>query len=166
MSHTQDHAWAPVIALLADTQAKILPDGLLEGLKTFQGEHTSEAQVYYPPYDLEVRNVTTWLSEDLTIGAQSFNQRSAGGPTGTAFTPAGVQWKTGDEIGFIVVSDNFLIQDDPSDRSTLTRNVCSSEPQRQLSRQRSPPGSSAFPTPAAVPSPNSLLLSQLSLTRT
>lgn len=104
MTHSKDHAWAPVISVLADKQAALLPEGFFEKLKTFQGEHTSENKVYYPPYDLEIRNVSTWLSENLTIGAQSINQMAVGGPTTTAFTPAGVQWTAGDQIGFWIVS--------------------------------------------------------------
>lgn len=69
--------------------------------------------MYYPPYDLEIRNCTTWLTESLTIGAQSFNQKNVGGPTPTGFTPAAIQWSVdneGDEIGFLVVGQPASIR--------------------------------------------------------
>ena len=146
MSHTKDHAWGPVITVLADTQAALLPEGFLEQLKTFQGEHVSEAQVYYPPYDYEVRNVTTWLSEELTIGAQSYNQSVTGGPTGTAFSPAVVQWTTGDEIGWLTVSPTRAAKSKSTQmkyllnqfRGILASTIRVSPPGQRLGRQAQP----------------------------
>lgn len=106
MSHSADLGWGILVAVLADYQAKHLPEGFFDDLVRFQGEHVSNTQVYYPPYDLEIRNLTTWLTADLTIGAQSFSQRNVGGPTPTGYTPAAVQWFVDggdDEIGFLVV---------------------------------------------------------------
>ncbi|KAM5358458.1 hypothetical protein ACJZ2D_015272 [Fusarium nematophilum] len=102
MSHMADYAWAPLFAVLADDHKKLIPKKVLSGLKTFS-EHTFTASSYYPPFDKVPRNITTWLSEKLTIGAESFDEVSLGGPgqNQAAFNPAVVQWDTGSEISFI-----------------------------------------------------------------
>jgi hypothetical protein len=43
---------------------------------------------------LEPRNITTWVSPNLTIGGESFNQRSLGGAREdrSAWNPAVIQW--------------------------------------------------------------------------
>ncbi|KAK7962811.1 uncharacterized protein PG986_003636 [Apiospora aurea] len=103
MSHSADWAWSPLMAVLADFHATLLPDGLLDSLTSLSGEHTFEAQAYYPPYDYAPRNITTWLSENVTIGAESYNETVVGGPSTSqeSFNPAVVQWTTGSEIGFL-----------------------------------------------------------------
>ncbi|KAI0474907.1 hypothetical protein GGR56DRAFT_666165 [Xylariaceae sp. FL0804] len=105
MSHSADYAWAPVIAVLAADHAALLPDGLVGNLTRFgdDEERTFAAQAYYPPYDLAARNITTWLSRNLTIGAESFDENVLGGPSEsqTSFNPAVVQWDTGAGIGFL-----------------------------------------------------------------
>lgn len=106
MSHAGDYAWAPLIATLADRAATLLPEDFFDGLKTFDEERTFEAQAWYPPYDLETRNITTWLSENVTIGAMSYNQTQVGGAVAdvVSFSPAVVQWVTEDEVAFLTVS--------------------------------------------------------------
>lgn len=106
MSHAGDYAWAPLIATLADRASTLLPESFFDDLTTFEGERTFEAQAWYPPYDLETRNITTWLSEGLTIGAMSYNQTQVGGAVADviSFTPGVVQWVTGDEVAFLTVS--------------------------------------------------------------
>ncbi|RFN54340.1 hypothetical protein FIE12Z_1466 [Fusarium flagelliforme] len=103
MSHMADYAWAPLFAALAKTHEKLIPKQVLQGLKTFKGEHSFTASTYYPPFDTVPRNISTWVSEDLTIGAQSFRQISLGGPAQSqeSYNPAVVQWNTGQEISFI-----------------------------------------------------------------
>ncbi|KAI1082529.1 hypothetical protein F5B20DRAFT_597495 [Whalleya microplaca] len=103
MSHVADYAWGPLMAVLADFHASLLPEGTLEKLTEFSGEHTFEAQAYYPPYDKVPRNITTWLSDKLTIGAESYDEIVVGGPSKSqeSFNPAVIQWNTGDEIAFI-----------------------------------------------------------------
>ncbi|KAJ4007672.1 hypothetical protein NW752_010341 [Fusarium irregulare] len=103
MSHSADYAWAPLFAALAKTHEKLIPKQVLQGLKTFKGEHNFTASTYYPPFDTVPRNISTWVSEDLTIGAQSFRQISLGGPAQSqeSYNPAVVQWNTGKEISFI-----------------------------------------------------------------
>lgn len=103
MSHAADYAWGPVMAVLADFHASLMPEGVLEVLSTFSGEHTFTAQAYYPPYDKVPRNITTWMSENLTVGAESYDETEIGGPSESqeSFNPAVVQWTTGDEIAFM-----------------------------------------------------------------
>ncbi|KAH9890743.1 hypothetical protein F4778DRAFT_366075 [Xylariomycetidae sp. FL2044] len=104
MSHAGDYAWAPLMAVLAEYHESLLPEGLVANLTEFSGEHVFSASAYYPPYDLVPRNITTWLSENLTIGAESFDETEIGGASESqeSFNPAVVQWVTGEgEIAFL-----------------------------------------------------------------
>ncbi|RGP73149.1 hypothetical protein FLONG3_6465 [Fusarium longipes] len=103
MSHMADYAWAPLFAVLARSHEKLIPKQVLKGLTVFKGEHSFQASTFYPPFDTVPRNISTWVSRDLTIGAQSFRQISLGGPAQNqeAYNPAVVQWNTGKEISFI-----------------------------------------------------------------
>ncbi|UPL02755.1 hypothetical protein LCI18_013689 [Fusarium solani-melongenae] len=87
----------------ANHHKRLIPKKVLSGLKSFSGEHTFQASAYYPPFDKVPRNITTWLSDRLTIGAESFDEIAIGGPSQNqeAFNPAVVQWDTGKEISFI-----------------------------------------------------------------
>ncbi|KAM0419054.1 hypothetical protein ACHAPT_011993 [Fusarium lateritium] len=108
MSHMADYAWGPLFAVLADHHKDLIPKKVLSGLETFS-EHKFTGSTYYPPFDKVPRNITTWLSEKLTIGAVSFEEISLGGPAQNqgAFNPAVIQWDTGNEISFISVSAAF-----------------------------------------------------------
>ncbi|KAJ3550205.1 hypothetical protein NM208_g107 [Fusarium decemcellulare] len=103
MSHMADYAWAPLFAVLAESHKKLIPVKVLKGLGSFEGEHNFTASTYYPPFDTVPRNISSWLSENLTIGAESFKEISLGGPSQNqqAFNPAVIQWNTGSEISFI-----------------------------------------------------------------
>ena len=106
MSHARDWAWAPLIAVHSEFHNSLLSDDLKESLKTFDKERTWRGQAYYPPYDLESRNITTWLGEKLMIGAQSYRTQSRNGPSNNngQFHPAVAQWMHGDgEIGWLSV---------------------------------------------------------------
>jgi hypothetical protein len=98
-----DYAWAPLFAVLADFHASLLPEGTIAKLSKIDGERTFRAQAYYPPYDRDTRNITTWLSDKLTIGAESFNETVVGGASTsqTSFNPAVVQWVNGGDIQFM-----------------------------------------------------------------
>lgn len=113
MSHSADFAFAPLVAVLARFHESLLPKGFTKSLTEFQGEHVFEAQAYYPPYDLVPRNISSWLGEKLTIGAESFDQTALGGGAESqeAFNPAVAQWMVGDEIGFLSVSRKSLACD-------------------------------------------------------
>ncbi|KAM0720736.1 hypothetical protein Q7P37_004873 [Cladosporium fusiforme] len=103
MSHSADYTYAPCFAVLAAFHRNLVPDNIIDGLTKFSGEHIFTASTYYPPIDKVPRNITTWLSDNLTIGAESFDENGLGGPAQSqeAFNPAVIQWWTGDEISFI-----------------------------------------------------------------
>lgn len=106
MSHSADYAYAPCFAVLAAFHRTLIPSHVLDSLSNFTGEHTFTASTYYPPIDNVPRNITTWLSQSLTIGAESFDETGLGGPSQSqeAFNPAVIQWDTGSEISFISVT--------------------------------------------------------------
>lgn len=103
MSHSADYAYAPCFAVLSSFHRTLIPDEIFDSLTKFSGEHTFTASTYYPPIDNFPRNITTWLSEKLTIGAESFDENGLGGPAQSqeAFNPAIIHWDTGDEISWI-----------------------------------------------------------------
>lgn len=110
MSHSADYAFAPCFAVLASFHRTLVTDDIIDGLTKFSGEHTFEASTYYPPIDKVPRNITTWMSEKLTIGAESFDETAVGGPAlnQEAFNPAVIQWDTGSEISFISVGPRTI----------------------------------------------------------
>ncbi|KAH9916299.1 uncharacterized protein BXZ73DRAFT_92530 [Epithele typhae] len=90
---------------LAGREAALVPHAAVEALQMFSGERTVNRVAYAPPYDNAHRNVTTWLSEHLTIGAESFDQVALGGAREdqSAWAPAVVQWtREGGHVGFLV----------------------------------------------------------------
>ncbi|KAI0010828.1 hypothetical protein F4779DRAFT_275955 [Xylariaceae sp. FL0662B] len=104
MSHARDWAWAPLIAVHSDFHNSLLSNKLKDSLKSFRRERTWVGQAYYPPYDLESRNITTWLDKKLMIGAQSYRTRSRNGPSNNngQFHPAVAQWMYRDgKIGWL-----------------------------------------------------------------
>ena len=106
MSHARDWAWAPLIAVHSEFHNSLLPNELKDSLKAFDQERTWEGQAYYPPFDLESRNITTWMGKQLMIGAQSYRTQSKNGPSNNnkQFHPAVAQWKFGeDEVGWLSV---------------------------------------------------------------
>ena len=105
MSHNADFAYAPLFAVLAPFHNSLIPDAVVSALTNFTGEHTFSSSTYSPPFDVYSRNITAWIAENITIGAETFNETVIGGPaTSTnSFRPAIVQWDTGDGVGWIVV---------------------------------------------------------------
>ena len=106
MTHADDLEYGPLLAVLADFQKKLIPDSVLNRFRPehFVGEHIYHGQTYAPPVDLEPRNVTTWISANLTIGTESFNQTALGGSREdtNAFNPAVVQWLRSDRsVGYL-----------------------------------------------------------------
>ncbi|KAJ0415159.1 hypothetical protein BJY00DRAFT_327255 [Aspergillus carlsbadensis] len=103
MAHADDFEIAPVIAVLSGFHRKLIPSSTMARLKTFNGERTYTGHAYAPPADYEPRNITTWLSPNLTIGTQSFNQSVVGGfsEDSSSFSPSVVQWIRSDQsIGY------------------------------------------------------------------
>lgn len=103
MAHADDFEFAPVAAVLADYHKTLVPTSSISRLSSFIGEHTYNGNAYAPPADQEQRNITSWLSENLTIGAESFSQDAPGGYSkdNTSWSPAVVQWLRPDEsVGY------------------------------------------------------------------
>ena len=109
MGKATDWGWGPLIAVHSDHFRSLLTPEIEEALKTFSGEHTWNGNAYYPPYDLEARNITTWLGDNMTIGAESYRCQSKNGPPNNQlqFKPAVAQWQydgvLGSEIGWLAV---------------------------------------------------------------
>jgi hypothetical protein len=103
MTHADDFEISPIIAVLSNFHKKLVPDAALKRLTSFSGEHTYHGHTYAPPADYEPRNITTWLSSNLTIGTDSFNQSNVGGYSkdSSSFSPSVVQWiRPGGSIGY------------------------------------------------------------------
>ncbi|EFX05172.1 hypothetical protein CMQ_1808 [Grosmannia clavigera kw1407] len=94
LTHADDGEFVPLIAVLSDFHRSLVPASVIQSLTVFPGEHTVHRQAYTPPFDLDVRNISTWLSADLTIGADSYNQTVVGGASqdSNSFSPAIVHW--------------------------------------------------------------------------
>ncbi|KAF2144300.1 uncharacterized protein K452DRAFT_285547 [Aplosporella prunicola CBS 121167] len=102
MSHSSDFAFAPLIAVMAVFHnSSVVPEGVIQRLKEFPGEHTVRTSAFSPPYDTYPRNISAWLSDSITIGAETFNETEVGGPSlsSDSFSPAVVQWDAGDANG-------------------------------------------------------------------
>lgn len=98
MTHATDWQTAPIIAILAPYMNCLIPKETTAKFVNFTGEHTYTTQTYAPPTDLAVRNVTTWMGSDMTIGAHSFNQTVLGGASQSLanWNPAVIQWPFSD----------------------------------------------------------------------
>jgi hypothetical protein len=94
MGHKDDFAISPLVAILAPYHNTLIPPATLSALHTFPGTHTLRTSAFSPPYDTYPRNITAWLSPNLTIGAESFAENVIGGPAKNpnSFNPAVVQW--------------------------------------------------------------------------
>lgn len=105
MGHSGDYAYAPLMAIMAPFHNGVVPADAVEQLTTFPGEHVVETSAFSPPYDVYPRNITAWLSDTLTIGAETFNETQVGGPAlnPSTFSPAVVQWDTGNGVGWFKV---------------------------------------------------------------
>lgn len=105
MSHNADFAYGPLFAILSEFHNSLIPDDVKDALKRFKGEHTFSSSTYSPPYDLYPRNITAWLANNISIGAETFNENVIGGPAKNqrTFNPAVMQWNTGDGIGWLTL---------------------------------------------------------------
>lgn len=103
LAHADDLEFAPLISVLSGFHRSLLSNETVSRFTTFSGEHIYSGHTYAPPRDLEQRNISTWLSENLTIGTVSFNQNAVGGfvTDRTSFSPSVVQWLRSDgSIGY------------------------------------------------------------------
>lgn len=94
-AHADDMEIAPMVAVLAPFHNSLLPKSTMQKLNSSSEDTLISRQSYSPPYDLEPRNITTWVSPNLTIGGESFNQRNLGGAREdrSAWNPGVIQWK-------------------------------------------------------------------------
>lgn len=97
-THSDDFEIAPLLAAILPYHHTLVPQDAWEKLVSFPGEHTYTTAAYSPPYDLARRNATTWLSDNITIGAESFDQSVVGGFSinPSSWSPAVTQWKRSD----------------------------------------------------------------------
>lgn len=103
-THADDFEIAPLLSAVLPYHHTLVPDDVWDKLVAFPGEHTYAAAAYAPPYDLATRNVTTWLGERVTIGAQSFDQSVVGGFSinQNQWNPAVAQWLRSDgSVGWL-----------------------------------------------------------------
>ncbi|RHZ53578.1 uncharacterized protein CDV56_105837 [Aspergillus thermomutatus] len=103
MAHADDFEISPLIAVLSGFHKTLVPNSAMSRLTRFPGEHTYRGHAYAPPADYEPRNISTWLSANLTIGTDSFKQSVVGGfsKDSRSFSPSVVQWIRSDEsIGY------------------------------------------------------------------
>ncbi|KAL4931763.1 uncharacterized protein BDV17DRAFT_226507 [Aspergillus undulatus] len=104
IAHADDFEITPVLAVLSSFHNSLVPQDVISRLESFSGDHIYSGHTYAPPADYEQRNITSWLSENLTIGTQSFNQNVVGGfsEDSSSFSPSVVQWLRSDEsIGYL-----------------------------------------------------------------
>ena len=67
MGHKNDFAIGPLVAILAPYHNTLLPNNTLSSLSSFPGTHTVKTSAFSPPYDTYPRNITAYLSPNLTI---------------------------------------------------------------------------------------------------
>ncbi|KAJ4351978.1 uncharacterized protein N0V89_007323 [Didymosphaeria variabile] len=106
MGHKNDFAIGPLVAILAPFHNTLVPNNTLSALHTFPGTHTVSTSAFSPPWDTYPRNITAWISQNLTIGAESFSEKVIGGPAKnpSSFNPAVVQWSRKDgSVGWLTL---------------------------------------------------------------
>ncbi|KAF2120481.1 hypothetical protein BDV96DRAFT_538644 [Lophiotrema nucula] len=98
MGHKNDFAIGPLVAILAPFHNTIVDNTTYNSLLTFPGTHNVSTSAFSPPYDTYPRNITAWISDNLTIGAETFSENVIGGPAinPSSFNPAAVQWSRKD----------------------------------------------------------------------
>lgn len=104
MYHQEDFAFYPLFAIAMPEMLKYLSPQSKSSFIKFPGDHFYTAKAYSPPFDTYPRNITTWVSEKLTIGAETIAESVVGGPakSSSAFSPGLIQWAIDDvQIGCI-----------------------------------------------------------------
>ena len=97
MSHSADASLGPLIALMSATHDPLIPMAVKAALLNFTGNHAFEVSPFSPPFDTYSRNVTSWHTYGLSVGAESLYENQIGGPSNNPeqFNPAVIQWLTG-----------------------------------------------------------------------
>lgn len=104
MAHRDDFEFGPLVSILGPYMNSFISNTAMKSLRTFSGAHSFNTTVFSPAYDNAPRNISAWLSPNLTIGAESFDENVVGGPNinQQQFNPAVVQWLRSDRtVGFI-----------------------------------------------------------------
>ena len=95
LTHADDGEFVPIVSILSSFHNTMVPANVVARLKSFGcNERIVQRHAYSPPFDLQVRNITTWLSEKITIGGDSYNQTVVGGfsKDSNSFSPAIAHW--------------------------------------------------------------------------
>jgi hypothetical protein len=103
IAHNDDFEIGPLISIFAADHQKLISAKAWKSLTTLGEEHFFTTSALSPAYDQAPRNMTTWVSSNLTIGAESFDENVVGGPNKNPlqFNPAVVQWMRNDgSLGF------------------------------------------------------------------
>ncbi|KKA23119.1 Uncharacterized protein T310_2845 [Rasamsonia emersonii CBS 393.64] len=106
MYHQDDFAFYPLFALAMPEMVKYLSAEATDALVNFPGEHMVTFQAYSPPFDTYPRNITAWMSDNITIGAETVAEHVVGGPAQNpgAFNPAVIQWAIDeDQVGTLTL---------------------------------------------------------------
>lgn len=122
MGHKDDFAIGPLVAILAPFHNTLVPNATLSSLLTFPGTHMLKTSAFSPPYDTYPRNITAWISPNLTIGAESFSENVIGGPAKNpnSFNPAVVQWARKDgSVGWLTLYAEVMALDVKVDEASL-----------------------------------------------
>ncbi|KAF2030911.1 hypothetical protein EK21DRAFT_64253 [Setomelanomma holmii] len=104
MGHKNDFAISPLISILAPYHNTLVSNDTLSSLLAFPGTHAVRTSAFSPPFDTDPRNITAYISPNLTIGAESFSENVVGGPAKnpSSFNPAVVQWARKDgSVGWL-----------------------------------------------------------------
>lgn len=104
MGHKNDFAISPLIAILAPFHNTLVSNTTVSTLTSFPGTHAVNTSAFSPPFDTYPRNITAWISDNLTIGAESFSENVIGGPAKnpSSFNPAVVHWSRKDgSVGWL-----------------------------------------------------------------
>lgn len=103
-THADDFEIVPLLSAILPYHHTLVPTEVQMKLMTFPGEHIYRTAAYSPPHDLKTRNITTWLSDKITIGAESFDQDVVGGFSINPpdWAPAVTQWLRSDgSVGWL-----------------------------------------------------------------
>ncbi|KAJ4300052.1 hypothetical protein N0V90_005301 [Kalmusia sp. IMI 367209] len=106
MGHKNDFAIGSLIAILAPFHNMLVPNTTVSTLSVFPGTHNVSTSAFSPPWDTYPRNITAWISPNLTVGAESFSENVIGGPAQNpnSFNPAVVQWSRKDgSVGWLTL---------------------------------------------------------------
>ena len=112
IAHNDDFEIGPLVSILTKyhVQQGWVGEKVMRSLTEFEdpgdGGRLFTASAYSDAYDHVPRNITSWISANLTIGAESFDMNVVGGPARnpSQFNPAVAQWLREDgSVGFLTL---------------------------------------------------------------